>query len=66
MPTITTPENYDATLDKARELLDARIARDGWPAGEREKAVTDALNNAWVEGITVAAWVDRAARTLGA
>jgi len=62
--TTTTTANYGETLHEATEQLRARISPDGYPEGEREKAICDALNNTWTDGITVAAWVDLATARL--
>lgn len=62
----TTTLRYDDDYDPAAAALDRRVSRDGWPEGEREKALADALNNEWTEGLSVGQWVDRAARRLGA
>lgn len=64
MSTTTTAANYDETLTRAMDLLDERMGDDTHPAGEREKAISDALNNVWVEGMTVAVWVELAAKRL--
>lgn len=63
--TITTEQNYDETLQEALALLDALVGRGGFPVGEREKAMADALNNTWGEGMTVSEWADEAGRRLG-
>ncbi len=57
-------DTYDVALTEAVNLLDGRCPLL-WMEGEREKAMNDALNNAWYEGITVQEWVDAAARQLG-
>ena len=57
----TTTANYDADLATAMTQLSARVSSHSFPEGEYEKTLGDELNNRWVEGITVAEWVDRAA-----
>jgi hypothetical protein len=61
----TTEETYHTDLTAAREMIEARVQVDGWPEGERETAIGDALNNAWVEGMTLTEWVDAAAVRIG-
>lgn len=56
-----TTENYDETLAEAYEILNARVPVEGWPEGEREKAMNDALDNVWGEGMTVEEWAAAAA-----
>lgn len=60
----TTEQTYDRDLMAARELLDARIPEAGFPEGERDKAIADALNNTWSEGMTVEEWACAAAQML--
>jgi hypothetical protein len=61
----TTEQTYDSDLQAARSLLEEQVPAAGWPEGEREKAMNDALNNEWNEGMTLEEWVDAAARRLG-
>lgn len=57
----THEQNYDETLAAAREVLGTMLfRRAGWPEGEREKALDDALNNTWHEGLTVVEWANAA------
>jgi hypothetical protein len=56
--TISTSDNYDATLAQAAEIVMARVPNGAFPKGEREKTIADLLNNSWVEGVTVDAWAD--------
>lgn len=56
----TTTATYDADLSAATSLYDELADREGYPEGEYEKTRNDRLNNAWIEGITVQEWVDRA------
>jgi hypothetical protein len=55
---MTTEETYDEDLAAAREELDEMTPEDGWPEGEREKAMEDALANSWSEGMTVGEWAE--------
>lgn len=64
--TITTEENYDETLAEAAELLAERVPDADEDDNQTPKWRADALNNEWVEGMTVRAWVDAAAARLGA
>lgn len=59
----TTTETYDRDLAHARTLLDEQLGPMDWPEQERQSR-DDALNNAWVEGLTVAEWVRAAAASL--
>lgn len=56
---------YDRALTQAAHLLAPRIAGLAIPAAEIPKVTGDALNNTWVDGLTVPEWVDRAAQVLG-
>ena len=58
--TISTTANYDETLAEATSATLEQVSDAGFPEGERVKAVGDALNNVWVEGITVGEWVEQA------
>jgi hypothetical protein len=64
---ISTLATYEETLDWAIALLSPRVAGllTAIPPVDVEKTTDDALNNVWVEGITVAEWVERAADRLG-
>lgn len=62
--TLTTTSNHDADLAAAEAQLRARIDFDGHD-GDNGKNALDALNNTWVEGITVGEWVERAADLVG-
>lgn len=61
----TTEQTYANDLDDARAMMATRIPQAGFPEGEREKVISDALNNTWVEGMALDEWVDAAADLLG-
>ena len=52
----TTAENYDSDLDEVAELL----GLDDLSNVQDLKHAYDALNNTWVEGISLTEWVRRA------
>lgn len=53
---------YDAAFELAHDSLSEAM---GAVDEQSRKAITDALNNTWVEGITVEVWVRDAARRIG-
>jgi hypothetical protein len=65
----TTTATYDTDLAAANELLAERLttAVDGneFLAEQLPHSLDDALNNTWIEGLTVAEWAEMAARKVG-
>ena len=76
MQTITTDANYDDDLKFAQDYFAEAIKRESADdtfeegvnhrlADDLAEAVNDALNNTWVEDISVAEWIGRAQKRSG-
>lgn len=60
MSTITTESSYDNDLLTAQTLMDKFVDPDQC-AGNGRNWIDDMLNDAWSDGISIEAWVAKAA-----
>ena len=60
----TTTENYDDDYDKALSVIAATVDLNDCDGNQRNWCI-DALNDSWVEGISITEWVNRAMTALG-
>lgn len=56
---MTTTDSYEIDLNQALVIIAANVDLNDYDGNQRNWSI-DALNDSWVEGITIADWVKRA------